>query len=75
MSEKEAVQMWFDQFGDKKIKGHNVWKWVKESRKERCQIFYTLEVGKLILYVTEENYTTWQLTPEALKLIGANHEC
>jgi len=67
MSEKEAVQMWFDQFGDKKIKGHNVWKWVKEREYDFDII--GLEAGKLIQYVTEENYTTWQLTPEALEII------
>jgi hypothetical protein len=76
MSEKEAVQMWINQFGDKKIKGQDVWKWVKDSRKERWQIYYTLEVGKLLQarIGAEDNYSTWQLTPEALKLIGENHE-
>ena len=76
MSEKEAAQMWFNQFGDKQIKGQDVWKWVKDSRKERWQIFYTLEVGKLLQawIGAEDNYSTWQLTPEALKLIGENHE-
>ena len=76
MSEKEAVQMWFNQFGDKKIKGQDVWGWVKEYSKERWQIFYTLEVGKLLQawIGAEDNYNTWQLTTEALKLIGENHE-
>lgn len=77
MSEKEAAQMWFNQFGGKQINGQDVCKWVKESRKERWQIFDTLEVGKLIQSVeegNEDNYNTWQLTPEALKLIGENHE-
>ena len=76
MSEKEAAQMWFNQFGNKKIKGQDVWGWVKEYSKERWQIYDTLEVGKLLQawIGTEDNYNTWQLTPEALKLIGENHE-
>ena len=77
MSEKEAAQMWFNQFGDKQIKGQDVWKWVKDSRKERWQICDTLNSGKLLQawIGAEDNYNTWQLTTEALKLIGANHEC
>ena len=72
MSEKEAAQMWFNQFGDKQIKGQDVCKWVKESSKERWQIYDTLEVGKLLQagIDAEDNYNTWQLTPEALKLFG-----
>ena len=71
MSEKEAAQMWFNQFGDKQIKGQDVWKWVKDSRKERWQIFDTLELGKLLQawIGAEDNYNTWQPTPEALEII------
>lgn len=73
--------------GGKEISGDDVGNWVHTNRITVMSIFWELFSKNLLLHNlsaqlnANKNKTykyaphTWQLTPEALILIGENHEC